>query len=300
MQDIYAYGVVSASTLYRLQHDFPAAEGYAEVESVHSMVGGEAANSSIVLARLGASVKLDGCIVGDDEAGARVRRILAAYDIDLSGLPPQQGAQTVQELVIAAGGTRTIFGTYVRLHRERAWHPPDADAIRQARVLCLDPFFGEASLAAADAASAAAVPIVTIDCAFDDPVARRADVLVVAESFIRETYGESGLDELFDAYRRSCEGLVIFTFGDRALWYAGPGERRASFEPFAIEPVDTAGGGDAFRAGVVFGVLQGWSPPQTIEFAAAVAAIVCTRSPGVLDAPTRDEVEAFIRARRSR
>jgi sugar/nucleoside kinase (ribokinase family) len=60
--------------------------------------------------------------------------------------------------------------------------------------------------------------------------------------------------------------------------------------------VDTAGGGDTFRAGIVYGFLKGWSDDKMIDFAAAIAAIVCTRFPGVLNAPTYDEVVDFMRS----
>ena len=41
--DVFAYGVVSASTLYRLKGSFPEAEGYGEILDTHPMTGGEAA-----------------------------------------------------------------------------------------------------------------------------------------------------------------------------------------------------------------------------------------------------------------
>ena len=63
-----------------------------------------------------------------------------------------------------------------------------------------------------------------------------------------------------------------------------------------IDPVDTTGGGDAFRAGIVYGFLKGWTDDKMVDFAAAVAAITCTRFPGVLNAPTCDEVSDFVNA----
>jgi len=69
--DVYAYGVVSSSTLYGIRGAFPAAEGYAEIDQAQRMTGGEATNSSIVLSRLGATVKLDGNWLGADENGER-------------------------------------------------------------------------------------------------------------------------------------------------------------------------------------------------------------------------------------
>ena len=66
------------------------------------------------------------------------------------------------------------------------------------------------------------------------------------------------------------------------------------FEPYTIDPVDTTGGGDSFRAGIVYGFLKGWDENRMIQFAAAVAAINCTRFPGVMNTPTIDEVSAFM------
>ena len=47
---VYGYGVVSSSTLYSIRDTFPSPEGYAEIDSYRHMTGGEAANSSIIVA----------------------------------------------------------------------------------------------------------------------------------------------------------------------------------------------------------------------------------------------------------
>jgi sugar/nucleoside kinase (ribokinase family) len=91
---------------------------------------------------------------------------------------------------------------------------------------------------------------------------------------------------------------VIFTFGNDLFWYARPDETIKSFQPYSIDPVDTTGAGDSFRAGVVYGFLNGWTVDKTIDFAAAVAAMTCTRFPGVLNSPTLDEVVDFMDARK--
>ena len=65
--DVYAYGVISASSLYLLKDQFPARSGYAEIVKKYKNIGGEAANTSIVLSRLGLKVKLDGNWLNPDE-----------------------------------------------------------------------------------------------------------------------------------------------------------------------------------------------------------------------------------------
>lgn len=297
--DVYAYGVIASSTLYSIRGKFPAAEGYAEIDDVRCVTGGEAANSSIVLSRLGARVKLDGSWLGDDENGRRTKALLSEYRIDTSRLALREGCSGAREVVFAAEDTRTIFGTYGRLLEKAEWNRPDEGDIVQARVVCLDPFFARSSFRVAEIASHAKIPVVTVDCRFDDPLLGHASAVVIAESYLRDNYPDRDPEDLFADYRAATGGLVIFTFGNRPVRYASAKGPVKQFQPYAIDPVDTTGGGDAFRAGIVHGFLHGWDEDRTVAFAAAVAAIICTRFPGVLNAPTAEEVSDFLRAAES-
>ena len=60
------------------------------------------------------------------------------------------------------------------------------------------------------------------------------------------------------------------------------------------EVTDTIGAGDAFDAGVLYGILAGWELPRTALFAAAVAALTLKGVGGTQTAPTLAEVEAFL------
>jgi len=292
--DVYSYGVVSSSTLYSIRGSFPAPEGYAEIEDVRHITGGEATNSSIVLSRLGARVKLDGNWLGADEGGRRTKALLSDYQIDTSRLPLRKGYKGVQEVVFAAHGTRTIFGTYCRLLEDSDWNTPHESDVTQAKVICLDPFFARPASRIAEIAHDAGIPLVTVDCQHSDPLLRHASAVVIAESYIRENYAEREPEDLFREYQAAAGGLVIFTFGDAPAWYARPNETVRILRPYSVEAVDTSGGGDAFRAGIVYGFMKGWDDDKMIRFAAAVAAIICTRFPGVLNAPTYDEVLDFM------
>ena len=296
--NVYSYGVVSSSTLYRVGGAFPAPEGYAEIEDVLHMTGGEAANSSIVLARLGANVKLDGNWIGDDAGGRRTKAFLDGYGIDTSRLPLKEGYRGVQEVVFAAGDTRTIFGTYGALLENEEWNTPRDEDIAAANVVCLDPFFARPAARVAEVASGAGVPVVTVDCRLDSPLLNHASAVVIAESFIRENYPDRPIDALFSEYRSATAGLVVFTFGNKPARYARDGEDARLLRPYPVEAVDTTGGGDSFRAGIAYGLGSGWDDERTVRFAAAVAAINCTRFPGVLNSPTLDEVTALQRSYR--
>lgn len=292
--DIYSFGVVAPSTLYVFTGAFPDADGYAEIDDVQYMVGGEAANSSIVLARLGASVKLDGNWLGNDERGSRTKCLLDKFGIDTSRIELRDGCQGVLEAVFAADKTRTIFGRYGRLLERADWNMPVPGDISQARVVCLDPFFGMASLRVAEIAVNAGLPIVTIDCLHDDPLLKHVSAVVISHNYIEWKYADRQLEELYEAYLEATDGLVVFTFGENEIWYGRPGKSIGKRSAYSVNAIDTSGAGDAFRAGIVFGFLHGWGDSKMVEFAAALAGIVCTRYPGVLNSPSHDEVMKFL------
>lgn len=292
--DVYAYGVVSSSTLYSIRGTFPLPEGYAEIHDFRHMTGGEAANSSVVLSRLGVRVKLDGNWLGADENGKRTKALLSDLQVDTSRLPLRKGYTGAQEVVFAAAGTRTIFGTYGRLLQEAEWNMPQEIDIAQAKVVCLDPFFAIPASRVAETAFNSGIPVVTVDCKYDDPLLRHSSAAVIAESYIRENYPDRDRKSLFRDYQAATSGMTIFTFGDAPVWFARPDENIRYSQPYSVDPVDTTGGGDSFRAGIVYGFLKGWGDSKMIDFASAVAAITCTRFPGVLNAPTYDEVSDFL------
>jgi len=297
--DVYSYGVVASSTHYAIRGSFPVPEGYAEIDDVRHMIGGEAANSSIVLSRLGARVKLDGNWIGADDGGRHVKALLERFRIDSSRLPLREHYRGVREVVFAAQGTRTIFGTYCRLLEDADWNMPEEDDIRRSKVVCLDPFFGRASNRVAEIACEAGIPFVTIDCLPHEPLAGNASAVVLSESYLRSKFPDRPMEALFREYLQASRGLVIFTLGENGGWYGRPGTALRTFAAYPVAAVDTTCAGDSFRAGIVFGFLRGWDDARLVDFAAALAGIVCTRTPGALNAPSYEETLSFMRSRRA-
>jgi len=101
MGNAYAYGMISHSTVYLLRSDFgfPKPNMYAEIADTLPSIGGKAANSAIVLSRLGLSTKLDGNWLPTRFA-ADIREVLARYGIDVTRLTDSDEFGT-DEIVIA-------------------------------------------------------------------------------------------------------------------------------------------------------------------------------------------------------
>ena len=294
MHDVYAYGVIAPSTLIELVDEFPNAGGYAEIATVHPSIGGEAAGGAYVLARLGIATKLAGNRLGDDDSSARVRQVLAAAGVDCSAIGLEPDSSPVTEVVIAGGAARTVFGTYRKLAADQAWNEPSRDDVRTSRIVCLDPFFGASSQQVADWCVEAGIPYVTVDVAPGTEIARHAEVLVISEEFTGCTLSTADAHEVVAGYVEHCSGLVLLTRGGRRLISARRGEQSREHEPFAVDMRDTTGAGDSFRAGIIYGMLQGYLDDELVRTASAVAAMVCERVPGVVNSPTGTELIEFL------
>jgi sugar/nucleoside kinase (ribokinase family) len=63
---------------------------------------------------------------------------------------------------------------------------------------------------------------------------------------------------------------------------------------FPVDAVDTLAAGDVFHGAFALALLEGGDPLQALRFAAAAAAIKCSRFGGGMAAPTRAEVDRFL------
>ena len=292
--EVYSFGVIATSSLYLIEHDYPDKAGYAEIKTKYKNIGGEAANSSIVLARLGVKVKIDGNWINPDDDAEFFKDVFNTHEIDISRISYRK-CQGPKEMVVVDANSRTIFGTYGQLMEEKSWNIPKKTDIEKADVVCLDPFFGEASLRVAELAKLCKKPVVTVDVKFDDPIFLASSIVIISEEFLRDKYPGQKTETLIRSYHKHTQGTVIVTFGDKEIYYASQGEKLAKTKPYNIKPVDTAGAGDSFRAGLIYGTLKHWPIVKCIEFASALAAMVCQSSPGVLNSPSYKKVESFMR-----
>ena len=285
--------MIAPSTLLELDDDYPPPAGYAELGGVHTSIGGEAAASAYVMARLGIRTRLRGNRLGTDQPSARTIEILSSAGVDCSSIPLTGDRASIIEVVIAAGAARTVLGTYRKLASNRAWDAPSEQDVRSSRIVCLDPFFLDDSLQVVRWCRDAGIPYVTVDTAPDSEIARHAEVLIVSEEFAMPAFGTAPSDVL-TAFTKQCRGLVILTRGGESLLCGRGPEEPREYPVFAVTVRDTTGAGDSFRAGIIYGMLQGFDTQRLIRTACAVAALVCQRAPGVLDSPTESELDTFL------
>lgn len=304
MSDVYCFGHVSTGQILRLQGRYPAPDGYAEVAETLDNHAGEATGSALVLAALGAAVTLEGNWIGDTPACRRTREFLLSRGIDVSGLVVKPGYAGVNEIVVSDGDTRTVFGRYIDLlFTTPQWEPPSVERIRAAKIVCVDPSFGETTLLVARTARDAGRPVITCDTRADSPLAALSSAVVISNEFLHREYPAAvpagpAREQLFADYLARVPGLVVFTDGARPAWFGrGRDGTRHEQPPFPVEVVDSAGAGDSFRGGLIQGLLHGWADADAVRFASAVAALICTTAPGCVHPPSLAQVRDFLAAR---
>ena len=271
--------------------------------------GGKGANQAVAARRLGAEVRMIGC-VGDDDSGGEIRRALREQGIGVDGIATSSDAATGSALIFVDREGRNQIGVAPganhRLTVEMARAGQDAIAWAEVLVSQLEVPVPVVRWAL-ETARRHGVPTVLNPA----PVQELSDELLSLVTYLTPNAGEVAaltgievrdLESGRQAAARLCErgaGTVIITLGEQGALVCD-GASAVHFEAFPVEVVDTTGAGDAFNGALAVGLAAGGSLEQVIPLASAAAALTCTRR-GAQDAlPDRADVERFLQSLRGR
>ena len=279
---------------------WPQASAKVRANSLVEVGGGMAANAAVAVARLGGEPHFWGP-VGDDSVADVMSTQLQAAGVDVRGLRRFAGLHSsTSAILIDARGERLIVS-----YRGTALEAPAdwlaLDQIDSAGALLADVRWPQGSIAALRAARRAGIPSV-IDADTAEPatlqsLAGEAEYAVFSESGLACFAGagdiEGGLRRALALGAR----LAAVTQGERGVFWieAGQPEGLRHVPAFAVRVVDTLAAGDVFHGAFALELARGKAPADGFRFAAAAAAIKCTRPGGRDGSPSRDEVERFLR-----
>lgn len=277
--------------------------------------GGPAGNSTAAAATLGMSAAFIGT-VGDDADGRMILETFSRQGVDSSMVAIRKGATSAIAYlwIDEKTGARSCAWTREGLAELSADEitPEIADAIRHAKVLHLDGHNAEGAIAAAKIAKAAGVTVMydagTIRSGMEE-ILPLADLLICSgefavsvaagrESLVTDGYTEEEVEAavrtLYAKYRPAVCGATMGVRGSMCF----DGENMVRCPAFPVEKVvDTTGCGDLFHTGFAVRWLETHDLLDCQRFGAAVSAIKCRGLSGrPPSAPTRDEVEAFLKA----
>jgi len=276
---------------------------------VREFVGGAALNVAVGLARLGVPTTLI-AMVGDDEAGARIRAYLADFDVDLlATVSPLGSSRAVSE---RAGGAEPVY-VFNDAAQARRIHFGDAErtAIVDApmTVVSCFPFDDVAQAAEFATAVRASQTRLVIDpnprtgmmrdlaefvAGFED-LAPRASLVKVGDDDAHLMFGET-LDETAERLREMGVPVVLGTRGpDGAFLRAvvlGDDELVAPIMDLPGRIVDTMGAGDATLSATVARLAAEGEPADeatwsdVLDEAMQIAAATCRFEGALLRTPS--------------
>ncbi|AFZ72362.1 carbohydrate kinase family protein [Natronobacterium gregoryi] len=272
----------------------PEPDGESAIRSQSQSGGGSAANVAAALAGLEVDAGLVGS-VGDDDNGVLARRDLEAAGVSLEGLRVVDDAETaVKYLLVDDEGEVAVLGND-GVNEAVAPDDVDSDRIRSADHVHLTSQRPDTATRIAEIASDAGVTI-----SFD-PGRRLED---------REYGNALALADILFANDREIASLlegeyehVGSEYGDRIVVVKHGGDGAKLHTPeltydhpgFDVEPVDTAGAGDAFAAGFLAVALTDGDLERALEYANACGALTASKE-GARSAPTATTVEKFLRS----
>lgn len=289
-------GHAALDHIYRIE-SFPPAPVKLRALAALEAGGGMAATASVAAARLGGRVAFWGR-VGDDRAGEAIRAGLAAEGVDVAGLRRIPGAiSSTSAIVVDAAGERLIVN-----HRgERLDADPAAlplDRVASADAVLADLRWPEGARALFAAARVCGVPtVLDIDA---DPGPALAELLGLTDHAVFSTLGLAEFapgaevaDALAAARAFGARTVGVTQGRDGFRWLGADGTLH--HQPgFAVRAIDTTGAGDAFHGAYALAIAERQPVGSAASFAAAVAALKCTRPGGRAGLPTRAELLAFL------
>jgi ribokinase len=235
--------------------------------SVERVPGGKGANQAVAAARLGASVRLVGCVGADpiaEEALAGLRA--AGVELDVRQVDAPTGVAIIlvaddgeNVIVVVPGANAHVGGFTVDGNVLCQLEIPD-EAVKEARAqagwLCVN--------------AAPARPLIV-----------EAD-LVVVNRYEAEVVGE--------------QPLLAVTMGEEGAVLLERGKEIARARPPRVVAIDGTAAGDAFTACLVVSLLEGREPEEALRRACAAGALAASRFGAQPSLPTAEDVDAILRA----
>jgi sugar/nucleoside kinase (ribokinase family) len=255
------------------------------VDSIEETFGGNGANTSYALARLGTPVRLMGTL-GSDEPGDRIVATLQTAGVDMAHVnrSPRPTPSTV--VLVNHSGARAL------LHRPGASQDAFADAVELtpdliagctrshlANVFALPALRPQAGDLAARARQAGMS--VSIDTGWDargewlgvlGPCLPHVDLLFVNEDEARELTGARDPAEAARAFKERGAITIVVKLG-AAGCVVVHGQETVASPGFGVPVVDTTGAGDCFAGGFLAALQRGLSYAGAARFANAVGAL---------------------------
>ena len=260
--------------------------------------GGKGGNQAVAAARLGAEVRMAGC-VGHDEFGGQLLRALGAESVDTSAVREVQGVASGLALItvdsagenmitVAAGANESVGDEEVS---SALAQPPEVLVISaEVPVPAIEAALDRARSTGPDGRNRPGRqgrPLISLlNLAPVPPAARDLLAAGVGWLVVNETEASAVLGHPVAGPAEAATAATallavgathaVVTAGAAGAAYAGPGDP-ASVPGFPVQAIDTVGAGDTFVGALATALGAGAAPADAVRAACAAAAVATTR-----------------------
>jgi sugar/nucleoside kinase (ribokinase family) len=304
--DVLCAGIIVADHVSSPISHLPAPGELVLADQLLLTIGGCAANVAVDLVKLGVSASVVGR-VGGDVFGRVVAEMLRERNVDVSALQVSPDRETSQTLIVnVAGQDRRFIHTFGANGAFRASDIPP-ERVARCRVLYLGgylvmdnvlqdeliPVFDDARRAGAKTVLDVVTPGPGSYLPRLEKLLAHVDVFLPNNHEAELILGEKDVLRQAERFRQMGAGTVIITMGDQGSVLVAEGVRLRA-DTYRVPFVDGTGGGDAFAAGYVAGLLRGLDAEGRLRLGSAVGAS-CVRAIGTTTGVfTRAELENFL------
>jgi len=271
------------------------------------LLGGNGGCSAYVSAGLGRKTALCSA-VGQDDHGDKLFGWLQDRGVDLEASICSEKSATSNSTIIISGADHQSVFHHLGATRDIRLDLIPSKVLISAEILLatsysLIPAMRSGSLLKPFTAvrKAGGINAIDIGPAIGEPVllGELKSMLPLIDYLIANSHELSVLTQSED-WEESCRRLpefghthIVIKRGANGASIRGP-EIELDVPGFSVDANISVGAGDAFNAGFLCGVQQGWPLQRAVRFANGLAAMTVSSSRGVLDAPTLSQVEAFL------
>jgi sulfofructose kinase len=290
---VICLGLSALDQVWRVPEFFSG--GNQKIKSLEyaTMGGGMAATAAVAVARLGGIAEFWGR-GGEDAAGREMHRTLSGQGVDVAQfrLFPH-GQSSVSGVVVDATGERQIVNFRGQFPEQADWLP--LEQVATASVVLADPRWLAGAVALFKAARAKAVPTV-LDADVADPetfetLLPLTDHAVFSEPALTGFAGSADAQALAGIANYGCGVAAVTRGADGVAWLENNVTRHQP--AYAVDAIDTTGAGDVFHGAYAFAIGACLDAAGAMSFAAAAAALKCTRPGGRAGIPTLEDCLAF-------
>ncbi|MGI9861505.1 sugar kinase [Moorella naiadis] len=307
MAAVTCLGVLVADLVARPVTAYPERGKLVQVDEIRLATGGGAANTAVVLQKLGVPTAIIGR-VGADDLGDFVMASLAGKGVDVSGIHRDDEKSTGSSIVLTAPDGERSFISKLGANAAVCAEDIDWPQLGNSQILHIGyamvlPSFDGAPAAAVLQKTKEMGITTSVDTGWDPsgrwweslaPYLPYTDIFLPSLAEAEMLTGKQDYREMARVFLEAGAGVVALKLGEQGSYIC---TRATEFlvPPFNVACVDATGAGDAFAAGFLAGWLKGLSLEETARLANATGALATTAVGATAGVTGWEQVQALAR-----